>query len=152
EELVLRSRNNVLVETLPTGTMGLPATITSTYHVTDVGVRLLHPSILILTKLKRWSTSYTSTWQKTVRKVASDNNDIRYMIRWLSNNNEHIRFDDYEGKTKPELLVMLRRYYDKYADNTELMEMLQSIMPDSWDEMLALPQPEEESNLPPPSP
>ncbi|KAH9902584.1 hypothetical protein C8Q73DRAFT_634144 [Cubamyces lactineus] len=152
EELVLRSRNNVLVETLRTGTMGLPVTITTTYNVTEVGVRLLHPSILILTKLKRWSTGYTSTRPKTVRKVASDNNDIRYMIGWLSENNEQIRFDEYQGKTKPELLVMLRRYYDKYADNIELMVQLRSIMPDSWDEMLAIPQPQEESNLPPPSP
>ncbi|KAI0663740.1 hypothetical protein C8Q70DRAFT_376124 [Cubamyces menziesii] len=150
EDLVLRSRDNVLVETLRTGTMGLPVTITTTYSVAEVGVRLLHPSILILTKLKRWSTSYTSTRLKTMRKVASDNNDIRFMIGWLSENDEQIWFDEYQGKTKPELLVMLRTYYNKYVGDGELMVKLQSIMHDSWDEMLALPQLEEESNLPPP--
>ncbi|TBU39758.1 hypothetical protein BD309DRAFT_871641 [Dichomitus squalens] len=150
EELVRGSKNNVLVETLRTGTLGLPTSIVSTYEVGEFGILILHPSILIMTKFKRWSMSYTSTRPQTMKKVASDLNDIRFMIDWLAEHGEQIRFVDYSGKTKLELLVMLRRYHDKYADDEEHIAVLCSIMSDDWDTMLALPAPELEESMAPP--
>ncbi|KAI0366290.1 hypothetical protein BV20DRAFT_1095977, partial [Pilatotrama ljubarskyi] len=157
EELVRNSVNNVLVETLPTGGWGLPLAIVSTFTVGEVGkydsqtdgIDILHPSVLILTKFNRWSLDYTSTRPKTVRKVASDRGDIRFLVKWLAENGEQIHFDEYKGKTRPQLLTMIRKYHDKYHDDMEHMIMLRSTMPDDWHDMLALPEPEVESRVPP---
>ncbi|KAI0775013.1 hypothetical protein BD413DRAFT_291378 [Trametes elegans] len=150
EELVRSSSSNVLVETLSAGTLGLlPVAIHSTYNIENLDINILHPAILVLTKFKRWSTSYTSTRPKTIRKVASDRSDIQYIIAWLAEQREPIRFHEYEGKTKPELLAMIRKYHDKYTDDVEQMDKLQSIMADEWEDMLALPEPQVESDLPP---
>ncbi|KAI0648912.1 hypothetical protein C8Q79DRAFT_1007496 [Trametes meyenii] len=149
EELVQNSPNNVLVETLSAGTLGLPTSIVSKYQAGELGISILHPGILILTKFKRWSVSYLSTRPKTVRKAASDRADIKFIIEWLAEHCESIRFHEYPGKTKLELLAMIRKYHDRYVDDTEQMDKLCSIMPNDWDDMLALPEPELESDLPP---
>ncbi|EMD38753.1 hypothetical protein CERSUDRAFT_122328, partial [Gelatoporia subvermispora B] len=149
EELVRRSSNNVLVETLQAGLLGLPIVAKPTLEVGEHSIKILHPSVLILTKFKRWSVSHTSTRPKTIRKVASDTNDINFLILWLAERRITIQFESYRGKMKPELLLMVRRFRDKYAESTELMESLRSIMPDDWDVMLALPAPEEDSQVPP---
>ncbi|CDO78207.1 hypothetical protein BN946_scf184701.g5 [Trametes cinnabarina] len=149
EELLLNSPNNVHVETLSAGSLGLPIAIASTYSTGEAEIDILHPGILILTKFKRWSIQHTSTRPKTMRKNASDRSDIQFIIEWLAENGERIRFDEYEGKSKPELLAMVRKYRDKYADDDEHMAKLRSIMPDDWDAMLALPEPDPESALPP---
>ncbi|KAJ3005132.1 hypothetical protein NUW54_g4481 [Trametes sanguinea] len=108
----------------------------------SVGIDILHPGVLILTKFKRWSVQHTSTRPKTIRKAASDRSDIQFIIEWLAENSERIRFDEYEGKSKPELLAMIRKYHDKYSDDVEQMEKLRSIMPDDWADMLALTEPD----------
>ncbi|KAI0833699.1 hypothetical protein BC628DRAFT_43191, partial [Trametes gibbosa] len=149
EALVRRSDNNVHIDTLPAGKLGLPEAITSTMNVDDMGINILHPTILILTKLKRWSVSYTSTRPLTLRKVASDRDDIQYLVKWLADSQLQICFSGYIGKHKSELLVMLRKYRDKYIDDVEQMALLQRIMPDDWDDMISLPEPEAESNIPP---
>ena len=138
EELVLHSMNNVHVETLPTGTVGLPTSIISTYQPSEFGIDILHPAILILTKLKRWSSNYTSTRPKTVKKNESDARDIRHIINWLVDNCERIRFEEYRGKTKPNLLVMVRHYHNQFIDDVDHMGHLQSIMPNDWEAMLAI--------------
>ncbi|KAI9061128.1 hypothetical protein FKP32DRAFT_983399 [Trametes sanguinea] len=125
EQLVRSSTNNVLVETLSAGSLGLPVAIVSTYRAVEAGIDILHPGVLILTKFKRWSVQHTSTRPKTIRK-----------------NSERIRFDEYKGKSKPELLAMIRKYHDKYADDVEQMEKLRSIMPDDWVDMLGLTEPD----------
>ena len=94
---------------------------------------------------------HTSIRPKTIRKVASDRADIKFMIEWLAESGERIRFDEYLGKTKLELLTMIRPYHDKYAEDVDHMDNLRSVMPDEWDDMLTLPEPEIESHLPPPA-
>ena len=45
-----------------------------------------------------------------------------------------IAFEDYEGKTKDELLVYVRNYRVKFQDDVELMKVLESVMkPDEWE-------------------
>lgn len=113
-------------------------------------IKILHPGILILTKLKRWSTNCDSTRPKTIKKNKSDGRDIRYIVDWLfSNGPEFIRFEAYRGKTKPELLAMIRKYHDKNIGDVEHLQCLRSIMPHDWDDMLALPPPEQESSVMP---
>ncbi|EIW57753.1 uncharacterized protein TRAVEDRAFT_59322 [Trametes versicolor FP-101664 SS1] len=149
EERVRSSHNNVHIDTLPAGRLGLPVNIVSTFKAGEAAIDVLHPTIMILTKFKRWSVSYTSTRPKTIKKTASDRGDILFIIEWLAERKEQIRFHEYEGKTKPELLSMIRKYHDKYVDDVAHMETLQSIMPDDWEDMLALPKPEAENTVPP---
>ncbi|EMD38738.1 hypothetical protein CERSUDRAFT_151359 [Gelatoporia subvermispora B] len=149
EELVLRSSENVLVKAFPAGLLGLPIVAELTLEVGNHAIKILHPSVLILTKFKRWSASHASTHPKTIRKILPDVCDIVFLIIWLAERGISIRFESYCGTTKPELLLMVRRFRDKYAEETERMESLRSIMPDDWDAMLALLAPEDDSRVPP---
>ncbi|THH16517.1 hypothetical protein EW146_g4136 [Bondarzewia mesenterica] len=154
DELVSKRKDNVLIETLSAGTLGLPVVAEPTYKVTTYRARffqvllprkailklrlhlaipILHPSILILTKFKRWSMNYASTRPKTMQKNLSDRSDIEYLTYWLEERGIKIRFD-----------------YDKYMEHTGLMISLETIMStDSWKEMISLPMQEEESLVPP---
>ena len=71
------------------------------------------------------------------------------MINWLAERKLSIGFDDYHGKTKSELLVMIRKYYDRYAADEGHMRNLQDIMSEDWEDMLALPPPQEEETFMP---
>ncbi|OJT02451.1 hypothetical protein TRAPUB_7018 [Trametes pubescens] len=108
---------------------------------TGVSVRILHPAILILVTFKRWSTAHTSTLPKAFRNVAADLSDIHLIMEWLAGRQLRIRFHQYPGMTKRELLAMIRLYHDKYADDADQMDKLRSIMPNDWDAMLSPPEP-----------
>lgn len=72
------------------------------------------------------------------------------MIYWLSGEKMLIGFDSYQGKSKGELLAVVRRYYDRFLDNEVLMDSLKSLMQfDERMEMLRLPMIEQESTIPP---
>ncbi|ETW77638.1 hypothetical protein HETIRDRAFT_326943, partial [Heterobasidion irregulare TC 32-1] len=133
---------NVLIETLPTGRLGLPSVAKPVLYVTDY--------LLILTKLNRWTKTYTSTRPMTIQKNSSDRNDITFLIRWLAENDLRIQFDQYQGKPKIDLLRMVRIFHGKHEEAVELMEKLRRILsPSDWDEMVALPLPNDESLVPP---
>ena len=98
-----------------------------------LAVPVLHPSILILTKLKRWATTVESTRPKTKEKNAADAADIEWMIIWLAGNNLKIRFEEYAGKTKEDLLPLIRKYRDKFKNKENLMVALKVVLGDDWD-------------------
>ncbi|KAK0503899.1 hypothetical protein EDD18DRAFT_1344793 [Armillaria luteobubalina] len=119
-ELLSRSKSNVLIETLSAGTLGLPDSVDLVYNVpstfsTDLTIPILHPSILIFSKLQRWCLSLESTRPKTLRKAITDSQDIDYLIAWLSKNGMLIAFDDYEAKKAPKekLLHHVRMYRER---------------------------------------
>jgi hypothetical protein len=93
-------------------------------------VPILHPTILILTKLKRWTVTFCSTRPKTRAKCASDAADLEYIIQWMFERELKIAFGDYQGKDKVDLLRLVRIYWDKLLldEREELVEMLRSIM------------------------
>ncbi|KAI0054034.1 hypothetical protein FA95DRAFT_1480580, partial [Auriscalpium vulgare] len=137
EELLRTSEHNVLIETLQAGKLGLPVAAEPQHlvHVdgADDGATILHPSVLILTKLKRWCHSHESTWPKAVTKCRSDEKDIEFMIYWLLEQGLTIRFDLYQGKERPELLKFVKTYRDKFIENEDLIKTLQSIVePPDW--------------------
>ena len=129
--------HNVLIETLPTGTLGLPQAAEPLYMVRSLWSRcappsfrpclnlphlatdipLLHPSVLILTKLKRWYTTLPSTRPKTMLKHRSDEGDIDYMVHWLTRNRLTIQFGEYRGKRGEELMWYVRMYLAKKVKN-----------------------------------
>ncbi|KAJ7222314.1 hypothetical protein GGX14DRAFT_352512, partial [Mycena pura] len=116
EGLVRASRDNVLIETLQTGTLGLPSVAGPLYAVLNV----LHPRVLILTKMKRWSQNCNSTHPRTMMKNASDARDLRWLVLWLATNDMTIDFEGYAGKTKEELLQFVRLYRAKFEDDKAL--------------------------------
>ncbi|KAI0329296.1 hypothetical protein GY45DRAFT_1253202, partial [Cubamyces sp. BRFM 1775] len=129
---------------------GLPVAVTSTYRVRELRIELLHPAILVLAKLERWFANHASTSRQAKRKATSDRHDIRFLIFWLSENGESIRFHEYHGKTKPEVLAMVRQYHNKYAGDVEQMVKLRAVMLDDWDTILASSSEQEtEPDLPP---
>ncbi|KAG7443049.1 uncharacterized protein BT62DRAFT_1009651 [Guyanagaster necrorhizus] len=122
-ELLSRSKSNVLIETLSAGTLGLPDSVDHVYNIPSLPI--LHPTILILTKLQRWCQIYKSLRPKTLKKALTDSFDIDYLIGWLSRNGMLIAFDDYEAKNTPkEKLVRYVRTYWEHKDTEEEKEVM----------------------------
>ncbi|KDR77350.1 hypothetical protein GALMADRAFT_210405 [Galerina marginata CBS 339.88] len=136
DALVRASRDNVLIETLKAGTLGLPAIAGPIYPIEQEfgkDLPVLHPAILILTKMKRWSHNYESDRPKTVLKNKSDQADLDFIIYWLEENKMTIEFELYQGKTKEELLNFVRRYRNRFHENAKLMEAMENVVkPDDW--------------------
>ena len=74
---------------------------------------VLHLSILILTKLKRWVTNVESTRPKTTEKNVVDAADIEWSIIWLADKD-------------------LMKYRDQFADKENLMVKLKAVLSDDW--------------------
>ncbi|TDL22819.1 hypothetical protein BD410DRAFT_199766 [Rickenella mellea] len=136
DELIRAARDNVMIETLEAGKLGLPTVAAPIYPIKQMSgadIPILHPSILILTKMKRWCLNYESDRPKTVFKNKSDQDDLNFLIHWLEEHQMMIDFDHYQGKTKQELLVHVRQYRNRLRENTELMESLANVLtPDDW--------------------
>ncbi|KAI0264174.1 hypothetical protein BC834DRAFT_884115 [Gloeopeniophorella convolvens] len=127
-ERVRQSRNNVLIETLQAGTLGLPSVAHPILEMASRQIPILHPSILPLTKLKRWCSIYTSTWVRFQTKAASDYADIEYMFRWMHERGLTIKFEEYHGRPKENLMLLVRTYWDK--------KLLDGADPEEWEEVM----------------
>ncbi|KAK0464604.1 uncharacterized protein EV420DRAFT_1053050 [Desarmillaria tabescens] len=136
-ELLSRSKSNVLIETLSAGTLGLPDSVDLVYNVpstasTDLTLPILHPTILILSKLQRWCRIYKSIRPKTLNKALTDSHDIDYLIGWLSRNGMLIAFDNYEAKNVPKerLVRHVRTYWEhkEAKEDEEVMTQLEGVL------------------------
>ncbi|OBZ66448.1 hypothetical protein A0H81_13668 [Grifola frondosa] len=136
DELVHASRDNVLIETLPAGALGLPVVAGPVFHVehkSGLVLQILHPGLLILTKMKRWYINRDSTRPKTIAKSSSDRRDLDFLVSWLADKNMTIELDLYKGKSKDELLIYVRLYREKVEDDADLLDALQTAMkPEDW--------------------
>ncbi|KAF8340174.1 hypothetical protein F5887DRAFT_834704, partial [Amanita rubescens] len=136
EELVRASKDNVLIETLSTGSLGLPTVVGPTVkipHESGLQIEILHPGVLLLTKIKRWYQNRDSTYPKAVSKRRSDRRDLDFMVVWLADNDMTIEFDVYGGKSKGELLPFVRYYREQVRTDKDLMEKLRkATKPDDW--------------------
>ncbi|PPQ71407.1 hypothetical protein CVT25_012753 [Psilocybe cyanescens] len=135
DDLVRASKDNVVIETLPAGTMGLPLAAEPVYdieHESGQYIKILHPSILILTKMKRWSHYHDSDRPKTA--------DIELLLNWLAASEMFIEFEQYQGKCKPDLLGIVRVFRNKFIADVELMDTLQMVIkPDDWEALCEEP-------------
>lgn len=104
--------------------------------------------MLILTKLQRWCRFYTSTRPKTRIKSNSDKADIDYIIEWLRENKFLIAFDSYSGRSRTDLLKLVRIYWDKklYDGDEEFSDIVKEVLTDSDLNDIMKAQ-EEEGNL-----
>ncbi|KAK0188143.1 hypothetical protein F5146DRAFT_1062186 [Armillaria mellea] len=147
-DLLSRSKSNVLIETLFAGTLGLPDSVDLVYNIpstasTNLTLPILHPSILIFSKLQRWCLSLESTRPKTLRKVITDSQDIDYLIGWLIRNGMLIAFDDYEAKKVPkEKLVRHVRMYRERKESEEdrdIVTQLEEVLNEADKAMILAP-------------
>ncbi|KAF8530440.1 hypothetical protein BU17DRAFT_36115, partial [Hysterangium stoloniferum] len=101
-------------------------------------IDILHPGVLLLTKMKRWYHNLESTFPRTITKTISDRRDLDYLIEWLAKNSMTIEFNAYQGKTPDELMPYVRCYWDKIRDNEALVECLRKAMKTTdWDLLMA---------------
>ena len=71
------------------------------------------------------------TRPKTIQKNAADAEDIRYTIHWLTENDFKIEFGQYAGKTKVELVPLVREFRNEFADDESLMAVLMAALAES---------------------
>ncbi|RPD55652.1 hypothetical protein L227DRAFT_554503 [Lentinus tigrinus ALCF2SS1-6] len=134
---VENSQRNVLIETLAAGTLGLPAAAGPVYIDPQTELKLLHPSVLPLTKLKRWSTMRSSTRPQTRAKVLTDQEDILNLIRVLVERKMKLSFGDYAGKTRGQLLPLVATFHDSFRGDVGFCASLKEAMyAEDWEEML----------------
>ncbi|KAJ7063672.1 hypothetical protein C8F01DRAFT_984949, partial [Mycena amicta] len=137
DELVRASKHNVLIETLQAGTLGLPSVAGPVYDYRQESgsvLRLLHPGVLILTKMNRWAQNCDSTRPQTVKKNLSDAQDLRWLVHWLADREMTINFDGYAGKPKEELLRFVRLFRAKFAEDAHFCDTLSRVLtPNDWD-------------------
>ncbi|KAJ7221701.1 hypothetical protein GGX14DRAFT_540650 [Mycena pura] len=135
---------NVLVETLRAGVLGLPTTAEPTYNCDYNGndIPILHPRILLLTKMSRWSRAWKGTKDKeeseirpqTLFKIESDERDLKWLINWMGEKKMTIEFADYAGRNRLDLVAIVRDFYTKFSGNEALIAELKSIMKkEDWD-------------------
>jgi hypothetical protein len=97
-------------------------------------IPILHPSILILTKLKRWTQIYQSTRPRTKSKALSDRTDIDFLIDCMSREGIRIDFEAYEGKPKAVLLDLIREFHEvlRKEDNGRIDALKSIVNEDDW--------------------
>ncbi|KAF5560219.1 hypothetical protein FNAPI_4387 [Fusarium napiforme] len=91
----------VPIETLARGMLGLPRRFSILRPVESVPI--LHPGVLILTKMKRSCQYIGSTRPQSVVKFNSDVRDIVYLLHWLQDHGKKIDFINYDAAS-PETL------------------------------------------------
>ncbi|RKL41623.1 hypothetical protein BFJ72_g5515 [Fusarium proliferatum] len=122
----------VPIETLARGMLGLPRRL-STLRPGDGSIPILHPSVLVLTKLKRSSQYIGSTRPQSVVKLYSDVRDIVYLLHWLQDHYMKIDFINYDSAT-PERLYdavrNMRAHWVSMGENDQV-KMLDDVLQES---------------------
>ncbi|KAF5700367.1 hypothetical protein FGLOB1_10831 [Fusarium globosum] len=122
----------VPIETLARGMLGLPRRL-STLRSGDGSIPILHPSVLVLTKLKRSSQYIGSTRPQSVVKLYSDVRDIVYLLHWLQDHYMKIDFINYDSAT-PERLYdavrNMRAHWVSMGENDQV-KMLDDVLEES---------------------
>jgi hypothetical protein len=122
---------------------------TATLTVYFAELPLLHPSLLPLTKIKRWMY-LSSSRPKTIKKKNTDQQDIIYMLAWLNAENLKVRFADYAGTEKKKLLRFMATFYHKFKEDEDFCLMVKgALYEEDWELMLESEPMETESTMPP---
>ncbi|KAJ5404813.1 hypothetical protein N7465_006097 [Penicillium sp. CMV-2018d] len=77
-------------------------------------IDILHPSVLVLTKLKTWYAAEVSQEPSLQRHSRAHFVDIMASLQWLSDEHERINLEGYPGVPKNELLHLLCRLYQMH--------------------------------------
>ncbi|KAJ5406685.1 hypothetical protein PENPOL_c004G02284 [Penicillium polonicum] len=77
----------------------------------NTSISIVHPSVLVLTKLKCWSTAEVATRQAYHQRTRTDLADIFTILRWLERNRKRINFSGLPQVPKSDLLSLLAKLY-----------------------------------------
>lgn len=87
---------------------------------------ILHPKLLISTKIKRWMHIAESTRPQSIQKRDSDLTDISHLLDWLVARHIKIDFAGYAAlKPKHQLLLGYRLLYQNHP---ELIDQLCKVL------------------------
>ncbi|KAJ5675031.1 uncharacterized protein N7477_004965 [Penicillium maclennaniae] len=92
-------------------------------RVEETPIPIVAPSVLVPTKIKRWSFLADSTRPKSITKAARDVQDIEILLRWLAKNDLYIDFEGYPEKQEQEHLSGVRKLYQMHATIRLLLEI-----------------------------
>ncbi|KAF5551292.1 hypothetical protein FMEXI_3410 [Fusarium mexicanum] len=122
----------VPVETLARGTLGLPRRF-SILRPGDGSIPILHPSVLILTKMKRSCQYIGSTRPQSVVKFNSDVRDIIYLLIWLQDHGMKIDFINYDAVSPERLYDSVRKMRAHWSCKGEIttVQMLDDVLEES---------------------
>ncbi|KAJ5931633.1 hypothetical protein N7516_006122 [Penicillium verrucosum] len=90
-------------------------------RVEETPIPTIAPSVLVLTKLKRWALFANSTRPASTSKAARDVKDIQVILIWLVNDGSLIDFEGYPEKPKHELLALVRELYQMHTTTRPLL-------------------------------
>ncbi|KAJ5134548.1 hypothetical protein N7526_005913 [Penicillium atrosanguineum] len=90
-------------------------------RVEETPIPIIAPSVLVLTKLKRWAFIADSTRPASTRKAVRDVKDIQVILTWLVNDGGLIDFEGYPEKPKHELLALVRKLYQMHTTTRPLL-------------------------------
>ncbi|KAL2012784.1 hypothetical protein VTN00DRAFT_309 [Thermoascus crustaceus] len=82
----------------------------------------VHPSILVLTKIKRWMHIADSTRPASAQKAINDFRDIEVILRWLSERNMCLDFTAYPEKPKEDLMPGFHMMYSRFTQMRHLLD------------------------------
>lgn len=119
EQLVPANKGNVHVDILPIDTLGLPSRIEPAMvyrEEQEGGLPVLHPRILILTKLKRWAGIYKHTYPPSILGASADIADLDFLVEWLAYRGIKISIPAYNVEA-PERLWQSMIAYAAYLKN-----------------------------------
>ncbi|KAJ5790130.1 uncharacterized protein N7518_007141 [Penicillium psychrosexuale] len=119
---ILRGGNTRQMKLPDANTVPLHYSSLRNVHDSDTGIPIVHPSVLVLTKLKRWAPIAESTRPKSVIKARGDFEDITAILDWLVGNNLRIDFTAYPEKPKEELLPYFRKLYEIHSESRSLLQ------------------------------
>lgn len=87
----------------------------------EKGLPALNPTVLILTKLRRWANILTSTYPPSIRKAKSDLADILFLIEWQAARKVTIAFQAYKAE-HPERLYQAVKTLAIYLEEKGMVE------------------------------
>jgi len=128
-KLVFEASNGLFIEvellrggTGPGISLKLPdPTVAPTVSIQSVIV--LHPGVLVITKIKRWMNLAESTRPQSIMKAGTDKRDILFLLKWLVEQNRKVDFQSYEAiKPKDELLPAFRLFYRLVPESETVMQ------------------------------
>ncbi|KAL9100940.1 MAG: hypothetical protein Q9163_003755 [Psora crenata] len=88
-----------------------------------ISIPIVHPSVLVLTKIKRWMFIAESTRPASKSKANHDLTDIRVILRWLAERKIRIDFTAYPEQPKDRFLPGLRMLYARDTEAQGLLDV-----------------------------
>ncbi|KPM36268.1 hypothetical protein AK830_g10286 [Neonectria ditissima] len=121
-------QGRIPIETLPIGHIGLPRQLL-VIRPGDGTVPVLHPAVLILTKIKRCVHLIHSTRPQSVTKFHSDVSDINFLMKWLVENEKKVDFVGYQSANVDKLYAATKDLVKHWketgeSEGIELMDLV----------------------------